>query len=204
MADSPKQIGRPGALGYNLVVSAVFLALAGGAAVVFLITLGAMTPAEIAGDWEFGYRLLLLIDGQPWQTRALMAAGAGIAGLLCFAVIIHQWASGRAEAAFHMLDADDRGFVVVDSRGVAVVAEQAAMSAHGVIGAAAVIKGSGTTPIQVSIRVDLYPGANIKHAGTHVREAVAKAMDELVGLEVRDITVNAHIVESDIMTRVLA
>lgn len=204
MADSSQQRGQPGGLGYNLVISAVFLALAGSAAVAFLVALGAVTPSEIAGDWELGYQLLLQVEDQPWQARALTVAGAGIAGLLCLAVMAHQWAPARARAAFHMLDADDRGFVVVDSRGIAVVAEQAAMSAQGVIGAQAVIKGSGTTPIRVNIRVDLYPGANIKRAGTQVREAVAQAMEELVGLEVRDITVNTHIVESDLMTRVLA
>ena len=206
MADPSPSADRPGALalGTRLVVSVVFLALAGIAATVLLIASGAMEPDQLSGDWAFGHQLLVQVAEQPWLTRGLTVVGTAVGGLICFAVIIRQWTSARASSFFHLLDADDRGFVVVDSRGIAVVAEQAAMSAHGVIAAEATIKGSGTSPIRVRLRIQLYPGANIKRAGTQVREAVARAIDELVGLEVQDVTVSAHISETDAMIRVLA
>lgn len=204
MADSPWGGNRPDSLGLRLVVSLVFLALAVIATVTFLIALGALSPDQVSGRWDFGYQILLLIDGLSWQTQALTAVGGALSALLFSAVTVRQWIPRGRSPSFHMLDADERGFVVVESRGVAVVAEQAAMSTVGVIGAAAEIKGGGTTPVRVRVHLEVYPGANIKKAGTQVREAVARAMEELIGLEVQNITVSARVIETDAMVRVLA
>ncbi|MEM9492269.1 MAG: hypothetical protein AAGC55_24190 [Myxococcota bacterium] len=198
---------QPGTLGYRLIIILVFLALGALAAVIFLRALGAIEPGDVAGGWEFGTQFLQQVadDDLPWRTRALIVGGAALAGLLCFAVVRNQVRPRRAAASsFHMLDADDRGFVVVDSRGIAAVAEQAAMSAHGVIGAEVQVKGSGTSPIRLRVRAEVYPGANLKLAGTAAREAVATAVDEMIGLQIQDITVTTHVVEVDAMTRVLA
>ena len=92
---------------------------------------------------------------------------------------------------------------MVDSRGIATDRRTGAASAHGVIEAQVQVRGSGTSPVQLRADVGVYPGADVKRAGSETRQTVRDAVDRLVGLKVSDVTVAVHVLETDELTRLL-
>lgn len=188
---------------YRVIIGAFFLSVSGGAAILLLFAVQAIEPGQIFGDWPFAQNVLSFLDGLDWPSRLGVAAGSTIFGILSVTIIFRLFARPTASAALHILDADDRGIVVVDSRGISTIAAQAAMSAHGVVDVQVSTKGTGTTPVRLRVDAAVYPGANVKRAGSEVREAVREAVENLVGIGVRDVTVKAHVIETDALANLI-
>ncbi len=191
-------------MAYKLILTLLVVGLAAAGALLFLAGLGAIAPQGVLGDGSWGQRGAEILADMSLQTRVATTAVAGVASILTLTLLARSWRPSQPATALHMLDVDDRGVVVVDSRGIAVIARQAALSAHGVVDAEVSVRGSGTDPISVQVEIDVYPGSNIKRAGTEVRAMVAKSIDELVGLTVQDVMVRAQVIESNALSRVLA
>jgi len=103
----------------------------------------------------------------------------------------------------HLLTADKHGFVLVDSKGIVTIAEQAALSGHGVIESEVTVLGEESGPISLKADIGVHPGANVKQAGDETRELVRETVQEIVGIEVRDVTVAVHVLEPNELTRLM-
>jgi hypothetical protein len=189
-----------------LPASLVAIAAAAVAAVVLLLALGVIAPADVSLDSpSLEDRLAALYDA-PVATRAAFGAGALAVGLIAVAVALRLLGPGGSRssgAAMHVLDSDDRGFVVVDSRGIAIVAEEAAHTAPGVVNAEVDVTPRSARQVKLRVEIDVYPGANVKQAGSEARERARQAVEELVGIEVGAISASTHVLEPEEMARVL-
>lgn len=191
---------------FRLPASLLAIAIAAVAAVILLLALGVVAPADVSlGADQLEDRLAALHDA-PVATRAAFGAGALAVGLIAIAVALRLLGPGSSRgsgAALHVLASDDRGFVVVDSRGIAIVAEEAAHTAPGVVNAEVDVTPRSATQVKLRVEVDVYPGANVKQAGNEARERARQAVEELVGIEVGAISASTHVLEPEEMARVL-
>jgi hypothetical protein len=188
----------------SILVGLVGIAVATVAAAVFLVAIGLVDPAPVslglaAPEAWFG----AVADGS-FGVRVAVAVGAAVVGL--FAVWIALRGLGkrrRSGRAVHVLDSDERGFVVVDARGIAIVAEEAARTAKGVVSAEVDVISQTARSVKLRLDVDVYPGANVRDAGNQARTRAREAVEELVGIEVGSVTASTHVLEPDEMARAL-
>jgi uncharacterized alkaline shock family protein YloU len=189
--------GRRSGTAYRLIIGLFFLVLSCVLGVILLVSIQAIDPNRIFGNWSYPQALFSFLEGQGWLSRLGIAAVSGIIGMLSIVILIRLFTRPAPVATLHIVDADDRGIVVVDSRGISTIASHAAMSAHGVVDVQVFTRGSGSEPIMLKINAAVYPGANIKRAGIEVRESVREAVESLVGIKVREVAVKAHVIETD-------
>ncbi len=185
-------------LGWVLV-----LALVAAAIIVFLVTVGLLHPEQLAPGWKPAHQLLgFAVDAEDLAIVPI-AAIALVVGILGIALLIAPLSRRQPSSSLHLLSSDERGFVVVDSQGIARIAEMAAVSTTGVIDAEVQVRGSGMSPVRVRVDVGVMPGANIKELGAGVQAAVRDAVEKLVGVEVRDVNTAVHIMEPEGFNRLL-
>jgi hypothetical protein len=190
--------------GVRLVIGAVTFALAVVAAGIFLIAVRLVDPAQFSVGASVVDGWLAELATAPLGTRAAVCAGAPIAGLLLLGLTTRAVGGrGRGTMSMHVLDSDDRGFVVVDSRGIAIVAEEAAHTAPGVVDVEVEVRARSSRQVTLRLQIDVYPGANVKQAGNEARERARAAVEELVGVEVTEVSASTHVLEPDEMARVL-
>jgi len=202
MAQASREFEFRSAL-YRTLGWLVILAIAAACASVFLVAVRLVEPAQIAGGWRAGEDALSLAQGSDGAQALGIAAGALLVGLVAIALLLAPASPRARSSSLHLLASDDRGFVVVDSQGIARVAELAAVSAQGVLDASVRVQGSGMSPIRMKVDVGVMPGANIKQAGEDVREAVRDAVERLVGIDVRDVNAAVHVMEPEEFGRLL-
>ncbi len=181
----------------------VVLAIAAACAGAFLVALDLVRPDQLVGGWAAGRDALALVDNAEGTELLVIAAGSVLVGILAIAVLLAPGSPRTRASSLHLLTSDDHGFVVVDSQGIARVAELAAVSAQGVLDASVRVEGSGMSPIRMKVDVGVVPGANIKQAGEDVRDAVRDAVERLVGIEVRDVNAAVHVMEPEEFSRLL-
>ncbi len=182
---------------YRFIIGSFFLAVAVGVAMILLVAVQAIEPSRVFGNFPHTRNIFSSINGLGWMSRLGIAAVAGIVGMLSIVIILRLFSRPTPSATFYIVDADDRGIVVVDSRGISTVAAQAAMSAHGVVDVQVSAKGTGASPVVLSVDAAVYPGANIKRSCNDVREAVREAVESMVGISVGEVSVRAHVIDSD-------
>lgn len=181
----------------------VVLAIAAACAGVFLVALDLVRPEQLVGGWATGRDALALAGNAEGTELLVIAVGAVLIGILAIAILLSPGSPRTRSSSLHLLVSDDHGFVVVDSQGIARVAELAAVSAQGVLDANVRVEGSGMSPIRMKVDVGVVPGANIKQAGEEVREAVRDAVVRLVGIDVRDVNAAVHVMEPEEFGRLL-
>ncbi len=191
-------------LPYRLLTVTVALAMAVVAAGIVLVASHALDPNQVdLGSDTLGGWLTGLAESAD-STRWGLGAGAAVVGLLSLVVLLGTLSGQRRRgAALHVLDSDDHGFVVVDSRGIAIVAEEAAIGAQGVVAAEVDVAPRSTRQVKLRVDVDVYPGANVKKAGQEARDRVRDAVETMVGIEVSTITTSTHVLEPEEMARAL-
>ncbi|MCG8417879.1 MAG: alkaline shock response membrane anchor protein AmaP [Proteobacteria bacterium] len=206
MSPSAKNDARTGYAVYKFIVSLLLLGLAAMAAIGFLVGLRIFEPDEVIGNWATGHQVFGVFDEFNELGRVLAALFAAVMGLLFLAILQRMWSSpGQLRTAtLHILDADDHGRVWVDSHSVAVVARQAALSVRGVIDAQVRVSGYVVAPVEVNVEVEYYPGTKLKDSGVEVRTAVRSAVEDLVGLQVRNVEVRETVVQPEELTRMLS
>lgn len=186
---------------YRFVLALAFLGLAAGAAVVLLAAFGAVDPVHLGGR-DSGNPFGMMSSAQ-WQDRIAIGLVAAVTGVMAMGILVRMVARPKSAATLHILDVDDRGFVVVDSRGISRIAAQAALSAHGVVAADVSPSGTGSSPLRLKVEAGVYPGANLKRAGVEIRQTVREAVETLVGIGVREVAVRARVVEADSLAGLL-
>lgn len=191
-------------LPYRLLTVMAAVAVALVAAGIVLVASRAVEPAQVDLGSDTLRRWLTEVADAANPTRWGLAAGAAVVGLLSLVVLLGTVSGQRRHGvALHVLDSDDRGFVVVDSRGIAIVAEEAAIGAHGVVAAEVDVMPRAARQVKLRVDVDVYPGANVKQAGQEARDRVREAVESMVGVEVSSITASTHVLEPDEMARAL-
>jgi hypothetical protein len=189
---------------YRVLAGIFGLAVAVASACVLVVALGVVEPAQISLGVVSIEGWLTNLAEATFTTRLAFGAGAPVVGLLALVVTTRAFGGRkRGDLAVHILDSDDRGFVVVDSRGIAIVAEEAAHTAPGVVAAHVGVEPRGAKRVKLHVEIDVYPGANVKEAGNEARDRARKAVEELVGVDVGAITASTHVLEPEEMARVL-
>lgn len=189
---------------YRLIAGLLSLAVAVVAAGIVVVAIRLLEPAQLSVGIAALESVLADLAQAPLATRAGFAAGSSVVGFLSLMMMMRMFgARRRGGEAMHILEADDRGFVVVDSRGIAIVAEEAAHTTPGVVAAEVEVFPRGAKGVKLRVAIDVYPGANVKQAGTEARERARKAVEELVGVEVGTVTASTHVLEPEEMARVL-
>jgi len=188
------------ALFYKLVTAFVFLALAVVSAIVLLTAAGVISPSSFEGGFSFLRWPLEQISRLVWPRRIAVVGLAVISGMLFITLVLKQF-SNTDRSGWHVLNSDDRGFIVLDTRGIASIAEQAALSAHGVIEANVLVRGRHSSPVRLRVDIGIYPGANVKQSAFEARGAVIETVETMVGIDVQDVVVKAHVVSPDVLIR---
>jgi hypothetical protein len=171
---------------------------------VFLVAALVVEPEQVSLGIPAVDGWLTSLVALPLAGRVGAAAASIVLGLLSLSLFFRGIGITRRPRSIHILTADDKGLVVVDSHGIAVVAEAAATSAHGVMAAEVEVIPRGAQQVKLRLDVDVYPGANVKRAGTEARDACKDAVEKLVGVEVVGITATTHVLEPEEMARVMA
>jgi hypothetical protein len=187
----------------RLIVGLLLLAIALGAAGVFLNTLGLFSLAWLPGGQAFERAILL--PGLPHNlgpfVAGLCAVVVGLgAVLLLFRRIVP---STPAAGTHHVLSADDHGVVLVDKRGISTVAESAVERVNGVVDSRVRVIGQGSAPVRLHVRIWIHAGADLKRAGDEARATARRSVEELVGLEVLDALVQLHVVPLEDLEKVV-
>ena len=188
---------------YRVLGWLVVLALVSAAIIVFLVAVGLLEPDQLTPGWEPASQLLAFAVDARGAAIAPIAALALAVAIIGIVVLIAPLARTRSNASIHLISSDERGFVVVDSLGIARIAELAAVSTPGVVEAEVGIRGSGMSPVRVHVDVDVVPGTNLKETGADVQQAVREAVEKLVGVEVRDVNTAVHVLEPEGFGRLL-
>jgi uncharacterized alkaline shock family protein YloU len=191
----------------NLVAIFVFGLLGLGSALVFLISIHVVEPGQVAVEgFDVLNRGLRKLDETSGVARLAFAGGSVAVSFISALLLMTRLSGGGGKAggppSRYVLVADDQGFVLVETSSIAVIAKQTAMQAPGVVDADVQVLGTGQS---VRLRVDLavHPGADVKRAGSEARDSVHDAVERLVGVEVRDVTVDLRVLDADELARVL-
>lgn len=193
-------------LPYRIVTAFVLLVCIVASAFIFLFSIEAIRLEDLVDLVEISVGgAILEIDWSvfSWLERSAIVVGSLVGGLVILVVLFRMMTPHRRSSALHLLEADDSGFVVVDSRGISTIAAQAALTAPGVVDVETTIHGTGFSPVRVKVGIGIYPRTNLLATGKEVRSAVKDAVERYAGIEVRDVAVKAHIVEADSFGRML-
>ncbi len=141
-----------------------------------------------------------LISAYRWRAVAV----SGVTGVIALALLLKVLRPASRPSDLHMLVADEQGFVVVDSQGIMTVAGQAAASSYGVVNSKVEIRGNGPSPIRLRAEVGVFPGADLKRAGSEARQNIRTAVERLVGLPVRDVVVAVRVVHPNELAEMMS
>lgn len=196
-----------GDTGFGRVVAGLFLLLlAFVAAVVFL------TAAELIdtkGWMVLGVSLkdLLPLGRDAYGLgRVAVAAGSLLVGLVCLAMVFRGLASGAGAGDMrgrHILVADDKGMVMVETRGIVAVATAAVMRIRGVMDVQVEIIGQGASPIRLKLTTHISAAAEVKKVADEARLKALAAVESLVGIDVRESVAKVEVVPLEQVGRML-
>lgn len=188
----------------RVLLGLLLVALAILAAMVFLAALGVL---RLADTLPFGRELerVLLFQMLPAGVgRPLAAVVSGAVGLLSVLVLLRRLTGGSSRPeARHVLVADERGFVMVEKRGIATVASSALKRIPGIIDANVQVIGGGAAPVRLAIRVWIHAGAKLAEVGDEARKKATEAVENLVGLDVHDVLVRVEVVPLEELDRLI-
>lgn len=186
------------------LVFVVLLAVALGAAALFLVVAGAVPATDLAASVRWPFDRLAQLSG--WS-RLGWGAGAAAASMVALSLLVRTLRPGmaapRGVAHHHILQSDESGLLVIDSASLETIAGEAARSAPGVIDVEVRVRGKATGPVQVLAKVDVLPGAHVRLAGDEARKLIRTSIEELGGLAVRDANVEVRVIDPDTFIAVL-
>ena len=195
--------GKMGHSIYLAVTAIVLLLLIFVCAIVFLFAIEAIRIEDIAQISVGGSMIALDWSLFSWLERTSIVIGSVFIGLVLLVILFRVVTPQRRSSNLHLLEADESGFVVVDSRGISTIAAQAALTAPGVADAETSILGTGFSPVRVKVGIGIYPRTDLLATGKEVRASVKNAVERYAGIEVSDVSVKAHIIDADSFGRLL-
>jgi uncharacterized alkaline shock family protein YloU len=171
------------------------------AGVVFLLATGTVDAWELAGGRASLIEIFEPIQGLRGAHALAAASGALAVGLFTLMGALRLMAPSNPRASMHVVDVRDTGSVLIDSASVATIASQSALSVPGVVQAEARIDPGAEQAILVALKVAVHPGTAIPQVGGAVREQAREALDELVGIDILDMTVAVRVLPQRHMVR---
>jgi len=194
---------RAAAMVSRAMAGVALLVLAVVSAMAFLLALGLIpSPAVLAAVARVG-EVLGGIGTLAFLDRALIAAAGAILGVAALSLMARRPRLLQQGAGIHVLQADEKGLVVIGSASVETVAAQTALQSAGVLNARVKVRGRPSGPVRLQIHLDVLPGTEVKHLGPRVQDAVRRSVEDLVGLKVRDANVEVHVMDLDDLAGVM-
>lgn len=188
----------------TLALTLLLLALAVTGALAALFAVAVVDPTSLAPRvGPFAELVTRLGEEASLRPVPVGIAGlvVGVGSLTALVARLGSAGDGRRRADHHLLDADDRGFVVVDSRGVSIVAARAACRAEGVVDCLVDVRPEKGSAVSLRTEVLVHPGAPVKTISTRVRDAVHEAVERMIGLDVASVGVRVQVLEPDELAR---
>ncbi len=196
--------GRAAQILTRAATAVLLVLLAALSAVVFLLALDIISTASVANLLSPVDGVLSKITAADLLDRALVAGASALIGVAALALLVRVPSGGAPRApGKHVLQADDKGLVVIGSESVETVAVETAIRTPGVLDATVRVRGRPSGPIRLHVRVDVLPGSEVKLLGPRVQESVHRSVEDLVGLPVRDANVEVHVLDADELSRVV-
>ena len=179
------------------------LAITGAAAYIFLGTLGLV---DMGLRTPFGWTLAegLRLKSDPTGLNRLgVGAGSLVIGLLFCGMLIRRVFGKPRVPQKHILSADSAGMVLIDSRGVSSVAEAAVKRVPGVVDARVQVVGAWAEPVRLKVILWASAAAEIKELCEDARGRASEAVQNQVGLEVKDVLIKPEVVPLEQVGRML-
>ncbi len=149
------------------------------------------------------YELLHLHKDPDNVVRISLAVGSAVIALLSLAVLFRRVAGGDRRELPHLLAADEKGMVMVETESICTVVTATALRVTGVLDAQVSVSGEWASPVQIKVTVSVSPFAEHKDTGEKVRDRATEAVVQLVGLDVQDCTVTLKTIAPNDMGRML-
>ena len=163
-----------------------------------------------------------IIDGKAWTVvgvsleellhlnkdpegviRISLVVGSALFGLLALAVLFRKISGGDRQGLPHLLAADEKGMVMVETESICTVVTATALRVPGVMDASVRVVGTWASPVQLKVKIWLSPFADHKDTGEQVRDRASEAVTRLVGLDVQDCQVSIKTIAPKDMGRML-
>jgi len=186
------------------VVGLVLCAVAAGAAVVFLVSVGLIRGEQVLADEATRQVFLGRIQAVSGLDRVLLAGASALVGMGAVTLLLRRFTGPSVPASRHILAADDRGVILVASPGIASVVEAAVMRTPGVVETEVKVSGSGRAPVRLRVVVLVFGTDELKRIGDEVRAAARTAVERQVGIEVSEVVVDVQVIRPEELERELA
>jgi hypothetical protein len=178
----------------GLVANLLFAAIAVVAAVVLLVSVGLVDGASIPGLGPQVDQLLSADTANALSRRALAFGTSALVGLFSVSVLLRGIGKATVAPPKMVLSADENGMVLVDAKGISVVASEPLMNIPGVLDVHVEAVGNGEPPIRLRVNIVVSGAAELKKVGDEARQRAADAVQNLVGIEVQAVVVNFDVV----------
>lgn len=149
------------------------------------------------------HELLHLHKDPDSVIRISLAAGSAVVALLSLAVLFRRVAGGDRRELPHLLAADEKGMVMVETESICTVVTTTALRVTGVMDAQVSVSGDWASPVRLKVTIWVSPFAEHKDTGEKVRDRATDAVIDLVGLDVQDCQVTLKTIAPDDMGRML-
>jgi len=198
-----ESLGHPSALIVRAIFILLLLLVAIAAATVFLLALGLLPASSVVAVFAPLGDVLGAIAGSTFSDRALAAGAAAVVGVAALVLMARAPRELPQAPAKHILQADEKGLVVIAARSVETVAVQTVLRQPGVVDARVRVKGRPSGPVRLRIEVDVLPGADVKRLGSRIQDAGRTCVEDLVGLTVRDANVEVRVLDPEDLAEVM-
>jgi len=183
----------------------LLIALIGAAAYIFLGTLGLV---DMGLRTPFGWTLaegLRLKDDPTGLNRLGVGAISLVMGLFLCGTLIRRITGGGGSSGpqRHILSADQGGMVLIESRSISTVAETSLKRIPGVTDARVQVVGAWAEPVRLKVIVWASAAAEIKELCEEARKRAADAVENQIGLDVKDVLVKPEVVPLEQVGRML-
>jgi uncharacterized alkaline shock family protein YloU len=192
----------------RLIVVLVPLAVAAGAAVVLLVTVGLIDEAQLGVFGPIVSQLTRAAGDSRWN-RVAVAVVSVCVGALSALIALRALGAGsgagpaRDSGQRHILAMDEKGIVVVEAAGVSTVAAAAASRVAGVMNVEVKVVGRGASPVRLVVTARVSAAVELRRVGEEIRRRAAEAVQSLVGIDVREVVVKLDVVPLEELGRAL-
>lgn len=189
---------------WRIIADLLFLIIALAAAVVFLMSIGLVDFGAVPGLGAFVQKVLIADAETAMARRLLAVSGSAIVGLLAVSVLLRGYGRGRPRPKKVVVMASECGLVVVDPKGICLVAAEPVLKIPGVLDVKAETIEKEDAPIRLKLHIAVSAAAELKKVGDEAVRLSAEAVEQLIGIDVQAVLVEFKVVPvHDLRRRVL-
>ena len=203
-----RQVGKPQTQGGGhtaevLLTGLLLLGITFICAVVFVVSIDIIDGKAWSVVGVSLEELLHLNEDPDGFISIALAVGSAAFGLLALMVLFRKLFGGDRQGLPHLLAADEKGMVMVETESICTVVTATALRVPGVMNANVQVVGTWASPVQLKVKISLSPFADHKDTGEQVRDRATEAVTRLVGVDVQDCQVNIKTIAPNDMGRML-